>query len=76
MTNSWDVWIGANPSGSSSGSYSWYGVLDEIRVVNYELSSSRVATEYNNMNDPSSFYSLGSCTKAISPVTKEWKEEY
>jgi hypothetical protein len=76
VTNSWDVWIGANPSGSSSGSYSWYGVLDEIRIVDYELSSSRVRTEYNNMNDPSSFYSLGSCTKAISPVTREWKEEY
>jgi hypothetical protein len=76
VSNGWDVWIGANPVGSSSDTYSWFGVLDEIRITSDALSSSWLETEYNNQSDPSSFYSLGSCTKEISPVTRKWREEF
>ena len=35
------------------------GGIDEIRVSDIERSSSWISTEYNNQNDPSSFYSIG-----------------
>jgi hypothetical protein len=35
------------------------GTMDEVRVYNGLLSASRVITEYNNYNDPASFYSVG-----------------
>jgi hypothetical protein len=75
VTNSWDVWIGANPSGSSSGSYSWYGVLDEIRVLNVELSRNWLEAEYRNQNDPGNFYTVTSCFEQTTEVTQEWVEE-
>jgi hypothetical protein len=75
VTNTWDVWIGANPYGSNNTEYSWHGVIDEVRILSMDLSQDWLRTEYNNVNDPSSFYSLGSCTRAITPVTSEWREE-
>lgn len=35
------------------------GLMDEVRVYNGLLSAARVATEYNNYNDPATFYSVG-----------------
>jgi len=35
------------------------GQLDEVRVYDGLLSADRVATEYNNYDDPSTFYSIG-----------------
>ena len=74
-TKSWDIWIGANPVGSNNSSYSWHGVLDEIRILNVELRLTWIETEYNNQSDPSSFYSLGSC-QPTTHVTSEWKEDF
>lgn len=34
------------------------GQMDEVRVYNGILSAARIATEYNNYDDPSSFYSV------------------
>ncbi|MCK5606030.1 DUF2341 domain-containing protein, partial [Candidatus Pacearchaeota archaeon] len=36
-----------------------YGKLDEVRVSNGAYSASWIATEFNNQNDPTSFYSIG-----------------
>lgn len=36
------------------------GLIDEVRVLNVARDASWIATEYNNQNDPSSFYSVGS----------------
>ncbi len=56
----------ADPSGSfnisSNAGYDWHGNIDEMRVSNNALSSSWIATEYNNQNSPSTFISVGSQT--------------
>ena len=35
------------------------GLIDEIRISNVERSSSWIATSYNTMNDPLTFFSIG-----------------
>jgi len=35
------------------------GIIDEVRISNVARSATWIATEYNNQNDTSSFYSLG-----------------
>lgn len=35
------------------------GYLDEVRISNKALSQQWISTEYNNQNDPSSFFSVG-----------------
>ena len=35
---------------------SWAGLIDEMRILDVELSADWVATEYNNMNAPGSFH--------------------
>jgi len=42
-----------------SGAY-FSGVMDEVKISNVALSAGWIATEYNNQNNPSSFYSVGS----------------
>jgi hypothetical protein len=73
--NSWPIWIGANPYGSSNSSYSWDGVLDEVRILSSDLSQDWLATEYRNHNDPGNFYSITSCFEQTNEVTQEWVEE-
>lgn len=44
----------------TGGSPEYYqGVIDEFRVSNQIFSQNRIQTEYNNQNNPSSFYSVG-----------------
>jgi hypothetical protein len=73
--NSWPVWIGASPSGSSNSGYSWDGILDEVRILSSDLSQEWLATEYRNHNDPGNFYSITSCFEQTTEVTQEWVEE-
>jgi hypothetical protein len=37
----------------------WDGFLDEIHITNVPLSTSWIATEYVNQNNPSGFYAIG-----------------
>ncbi len=43
-----------------NGTSAFGGVLDELRTYKGTLSAGWVATEYNNQNSPSTFYSVGS----------------
>ncbi len=38
----------------------WNGLIDEVRLSSVAKSADWIATEYNNQNDPSSFYTVGS----------------
>jgi len=52
--------ISNNPSGSDDpASWGFNGFIDEVRISNTAHSGNWVATEYNNQNDPGSFYSIG-----------------
>jgi hypothetical protein len=73
--NSWPVWIGANPYGSSNSEYSWDGILDEVRIISQPRSAGWITTEYRNQNDPGNFYTVGSCFEQTDEVTEEWVEE-
>jgi alpha-tubulin suppressor-like RCC1 family protein len=49
-------------SGAADGNTSAYvinGNIDETRISNIARSADWIATEYNNQNDPNSFYSIG-----------------
>jgi len=35
------------------------GVIDEVRLLSKALTSEQIITEYNNQNDPNTFYSVG-----------------
>ena len=37
----------------------WNGIIDECRISNSVRSADWIATEYNNQNSPSTFYSYG-----------------
>jgi len=37
----------------------WDGKIDEFRIYNGMLSAGWISTEYNNQNDPASFYTVG-----------------
>lgn len=52
---------------SSEGSVYFNGVIDEVRLATTALSAGWIATEYNNQNSPSSFYSVSSATAASAP---------
>jgi hypothetical protein len=56
--NSWDIAIGNTPGGSSSSGYSLDGKLDEVRILSVARSDNWLRTEYNNQDDPDSFYSM------------------
>ena len=44
------------------------GTIDEVRISNVARSAEWIETEYNNMNDPSSFYSVGSEVSWSTPT--------
>ncbi len=73
--NSWPVWIGASPNGSSNTVKTWDGILDEVRILSSDLSQNWLETEYRNHNDPGNFYSITSCFEQTTEVTQEWVEE-
>ena len=60
----------------AGGAYSsvnyWNGTLDEVRLSNVERSDDWVATEYNNQNSPSTFYTLSSPTSLTPPSQMQW----
>ncbi len=43
-----------------AGSDYWAGKIDEVRILNTELSSTWISTEYNNQHNSTTFYSIGS----------------
>lgn len=53
---------------SSYSKKSFNGVLDEMRVALTDFSSDWIATEYNNQNSPSTFYSVSSQQNATNPL--------
>ncbi|MBE3120857.1 MAG: DUF2341 domain-containing protein [Thermoplasmata archaeon] len=50
-----DVFIGDR----SAGNRQFQGVVDEVRLSNIARSNGWITTEYNNQNNPLSFYSIG-----------------
>ena len=52
-----NFWVG---SSSSNQSYTFGGLMDELRFSNIPRSASWLATEYANQNAPASFYAIGS----------------
>jgi hypothetical protein len=52
--------IGAGQITTSAYQGYFKGLIDELRISTTTLSASWIATEYNNQNSPSTFYSLGS----------------
>jgi hypothetical protein len=53
------LWIGGVPG---IGNEKWYGYMDEFRISNTNRSTGWLLTEYNNQNNPSGFYTVGSET--------------
>ena len=73
LSNSHDQFFGmfANYNANSHSNYqqsSFNGVLDEMRVALTDFSADWIATEYNNQNSPSTFYSVGSQINASNPL--------
>jgi hypothetical protein len=74
-SNSWPVWIGASPSGSSNTEKTWDGVIDEVRILSSDLPQGWLEAEYRNQSDPGNFYTVTSCFEQTTEVTQEWVEE-
>jgi sugar lactone lactonase YvrE len=52
----------------NTSSYPFNGVLDEMRIALTDFSADWIATEYNNQNSPSTFYSVSSQQNATNPL--------
>ncbi|MCF2136311.1 MAG: DUF2341 domain-containing protein [Candidatus Thorarchaeota archaeon] len=63
----WGIGGGEVDGGFPSGSGYFNGILDELRVSLGSRSTGWMTTEYNNQNDPSTFYSVGSESERTSP---------
>ena len=58
----WDFLMGGSRGheGSSKEINHWFNCcLDEVRVLNISLDSKWITTEFNNQNNPTSFYMIG-----------------
>ncbi|MDD1671127.1 MAG: DUF2341 domain-containing protein, partial [Methanomicrobiales archaeon] len=72
------MWIGhADHPAGVPWSGEWEGQLDEVRISKVGRSDSWVRTEYNNMNSPGTFYSVGSeeaspCVTPTPTPTPAW----
>jgi hypothetical protein len=44
---------------SSSNSFCFDGIIDEVRISKINYTLGRISTEYNNQDDPNSFYTIG-----------------
>ena len=58
-TTNLPIGIGDQPTGASAGTKEFDGVIDEVRVLTAARSAGWLLTEYNNQNDPSTFYTVG-----------------
>lgn len=47
------------------------GDMDEIRILNVTVTQDWITTTYNSHNSPSTFYSMGSETSAVSSAVKD-----
>jgi len=55
-----EVWIGHGDQPKDvAWSYEWQGQIDEVRISNTGRTADWILTEYNNQNDPSTFYGVG-----------------
>ncbi len=57
--------IGGHPTASG---YNFNGIMDEVKISNVARSADWIATEYNNQNNPSTFYSMSSQAYVVSPA--------
>jgi len=57
--NTWKIAIGNNPDNTSTSFASWDGKIDEVRISDIARSAGWIATEFNNQNNPGTFYSIG-----------------
>jgi len=65
-----DVWIGTGDMPMDVGWTSeWVGKIDEVRISTLGRSDSWIRTEYNNMNSPSTFATIGSEVASGCSVT-------
>jgi hypothetical protein len=55
-----EVAMGVHRINSAATSDFLKGMMDEARISELAMSADRIATEYNNQNDPATFWSLGS----------------
>ncbi len=53
--------------GNGQGGYNFTGIIDEIRISSVGRSADWITTEYNNQDDPNSFYSISSPNNVIIP---------
>jgi hypothetical protein len=73
LANSHDQFFGMFSENNANGHSGWSklsfnGVLDEMRVALIDFSADWIATEYNNQNSPSTFYSLSTHQTASSAL--------
>lgn len=59
---------GNTRAGASNAGY-FDGIIDEVRISNAEKSANWITTEYNNQNDPATFWSIGAEEEPIPGVT-------
>ena len=67
--NNWPITIGNNPTGNRPID----AIIDEVRVSSTIRSSDWLRTEYNNQNDPDSFYSVSSANRVVVPSFNDFK---
>ncbi|MFX1376531.1 MAG: DUF2341 domain-containing protein [Promethearchaeota archaeon] len=60
--NDWPITIGNSPTGARPID----GIIDEVRISSVVRSNSWLRTEYNNQDEPESFYSIG-VEELVSP---------
>ena len=62
-----DMSIGDDAVGGNNGFFD--GLIDEVRISDVARSTDWIATEYNNQNDPSTFYSIAAADVAPGNVS-------
>lgn len=64
-----EVWLGLGWDGGANPSFnSFNGTLDEVFYSSVARSASYVTARYNNLNSPSTFYTVGSFTAIVPPA--------
>src|SRR5690606_6846399 len=58
------------------GARTFDGIIDEARITDDIKSADWIETEYNNQNDPASFYTLGSAESESSAVLGNNDEDF
>jgi len=56
--------------GDDGNGYDWQGKVDEVRILNGVLGQDWITTEYNNQEQPATFYSVGS--EQHTHITEPW----